>query len=274
MSGYLSKPAFGSKGSFYALGDIRRLQGRVQSYKAEASKRIGVRVHAVAKRARSVTLGRTMPTLATVPIGSGKQMRIAIVFLDICGFSRWPNTTPEDQQDTLAILNLFLGEMMLVLRKCGGKFEKNTGDGLMGYFGTETADDDRAVHSAVDAAILMHTINDGVISPMLEQNGLHRIAFRIGMEFGDVTISKIGLHGLNSLTAIGSAANTACHIMKCVPDGGIVIGEAACALLPKTYIPYCEFAPEIKGGSDGRAWRLDYRKLCSPLQEKTYGSAT
>ena len=87
-------------------------------------------------RVDASTEGRVIPEEDQLAIGEGKHFpELAVLFLDICGFSNLPNWTTEEQKTILKTLNLFMGEMLAIVRDFGGIFEKNTGDGLMAYFG-------------------------------------------------------------------------------------------------------------------------------------------
>jgi len=236
-----------------------------------------MRIGTIGERAGAVRLGRTMPTTATVSIGSGKQMEVAVLFLDICGFSSWPNVTYQEQKVTLAVLQLFLSEMMLIVREQAGQYEKNTGDGLMAYFGTDTSDQHSIVRSAADAAVLMQATNDRVITPELQLRGIEPVKFRIGMDFGKVTIGRIGVHGINSLAAIGTIANVACHLMDLAGANGICIGGAVYHLLPEGWQCYCYPCPEDTGYKCANtdvpypAWQLDYVSLQGAFAARKMG---
>ncbi len=71
-----------------------------------------------------------MPDRDQVTIGSGRRFDLAVLFLDICGFSSRPNWTSEEQGQMLAVMNIFMAEMLNIVRDFGGTYEKNTGDGL------------------------------------------------------------------------------------------------------------------------------------------------
>jgi class 3 adenylate cyclase len=157
------------------------------------------------------------------------------LFLDICKFSQIPNYEPGEQDNVLKVLNLFMAEMLQVVKMHNGEFEKNTGDGLMAYFAD--ASEAEAAKRALDAAITMHCYNDQVISPRLEAMGLQKVKFRVGIEQGTVTVANVGIHGGShrSLVAIGSTANVACKLMALIQDGGIVIGNRTKSLLPQSW---------------------------------------
>ena len=243
---------------------------QTEAYLRTVGQRIKKRVRVMGNRRRTVATGRTMPAPQQVLLGSGKQMELAILFLDICRFSDWPNATFEQQETTLNVLQVFLPEMMTIVRDCAGKYEKNTGDGLMAYFGTETRDSAESVRPAIKAATLMHVVNDTALSPLLQSAGLWPIRFRVGVDFGEVTIGRIGVKALNSLAAVGLAANIACKLMEFVPEGGIILGEAVHELLPYDWQDYCREIPNETGfvrrdQLPYRAWRLDYTQLVQEL---------
>lgn len=206
-----------------------------------------------------------MPAAKAVPIGSARQMDLSILFLDIRGFTSFPNSTHEEQLTTLALLNIFIGEMLCIVRDYEGRFEKNTGDGLMAYFGTETPTVHEIVRPAAEAAVIMHYVNDYIITPHLVELNLPPIRFRIGIEYGQVTIGRVGATGgLSSLVAIGTAANLACRLMDEIDDG-ICIGDSVYHNLPDGWDQYClRLSPKhgyVIKGTDAQypTWNLTYR---------------
>jgi len=175
--------------------------------------------------------GRVVPDDGDLLIGDARRLKLAVLFLDICKFSRLPNEEPHEQDNVLKLLNLFMAEMLQVVKMHGGEFEKNTGDGLMAYF--NMGSEEESTKSAIDAALTMHCYNDQVVSPRLKANGLPEVKFRVGIEAGQVTIANVGVHGGDhrSHVAIGSPSNIACKLMSLIPGGGIVMGGHTQALL-------------------------------------------
>src|SRR5262245_32205112 len=81
-------------------------------------------------------LGRVVPDEEDLVIGTGRRVEVAVLFLDISGFSQRLSNTSEEQGLLLKGLNLFFTEMVRTVEDYGGTVEKNTGDGLMAYFET------------------------------------------------------------------------------------------------------------------------------------------
>jgi class 3 adenylate cyclase len=209
--------------------------------------------------------GRVVPDDDDLMIGDARRMRLAVLFLDICKFSNIPSFEEGEQDEVFTLLNLFMAEMLQIVKSNGGDFEKNTGDGLMAYFkdGSEAESSQRAV----DAAVTMHCYNDEVISPRLQRIGLPVVKFRVGIETGLVTIANVGVRGGDhrSLVAIGSVPNIACKLMALIENGGIVLGNRTHGLLSEDWRK--ETAPVgslpgyvIKGSATPYpAWELKYR---------------
>jgi adenylate cyclase len=262
--GHLAKALLETRGNLPALPDKwsraaeQRMRDRLESRISIQDERVG-----------GVVQGRIVPALDDVSIGSGSHLRLAILFLDICDFSGLPNWTWDEQKQVLEIMNLFMAEMIALVREHDGHFEKNTGDGLMAYFGEGATTDQERVKPAVEAAGKMHYYNEHILGPYLESRGLPRLQFRIGIDVGPVTIGRVGVKSsdrdYNSLVAIGTTANVACKIMKLIPSGGICVGQYAFENLPENWASRCTECAEpttfiiVQSQQPYRAWKLNHR---------------
>jgi adenylate cyclase len=196
------------------------------AYLKRIEDRVVRRTKGLDSRIDALALGRVMPDIEQITIGSGRQMRLAVLFLDICQFSSWASSDHDEQTSVLRVMNIFMAEMLNIIRDFGGTFEKNTGDGLMAYFGPSSSEEKEACEKAVTAASVMVYINDAVLTPWFQANQLWPVRFRVGINFGPVTLGKVGIpHLAEQFVAIGTSANIACKIMKLIPDGGICIGN-------------------------------------------------
>lgn len=222
------------------------------------------------ERLGSIVHARAMPEIDDLRIGSGKYFeQLAVLFLDICGFSCWPNWLEHEQTQVLRVMNLFMSTMQSVIRDFGGTCEKNTGDGLMAYFSEGNSAEDIA-RNAVAASTAMFYLNDNVVSPELRQLGLAPVTFRVGIDTGPVTIARVGVHSdAKQFVAIGTTANVACKAMRLVENGGICIGEhtfnklspnwqASCRSIGNTSFSY------VMGGRPYPAWSVEHR-LTTPF---------
>jgi adenylate cyclase len=219
-------------------------------------------------RVDASTAGRTIPDLDQLAIGEGKHFdHLSILFLDICNFSSLGNRDLNEQKSVLKMLNIFMGEMLTVIRDYGGIFEKNTGDGLMAYFGEGARSAEEASKPAVEAAVAMHYVNDHLLPHFLKKEGCVPVTFRVGIDTGPVTLAKVAIHGgtHGSMLAVGTTANIACKLMALIPEGGISVGEKTYEVLPNNWQQSCEL---LDGNTKHtyritniayRGWKLNYR---------------
>jgi adenylate cyclase len=261
---------------FEALGAlISSLPGSpskfTQKYLQDVLARGNRRVEVLKDRIEGIVAGRVMPDRDDVTIGSGRRFDLAILFLDICSFSARPNWMPEEQETILKIMNMFMAEMLSIVHDFEGVYEKNTGDGLMAYFGEKAGTPADKIKPAVEAALVMHYVNDRYLTPWFENEGFAPITFRIGIDYGPVTIARVGIHGdKSSLVAVGTAANIASKLMNRIPNGGVCIGETIRANLPHNWAGTCRKCDENSGfiyvqtGLPYAAWELNHR-LTNPI---------
>lgn len=233
-------------GFLAALADQEKLKVK-KSLEGLVVQRMNSRISSLAERLEKTVSGRVAPELDQVGINTGRQFNLSILFLDIVGFSSWSNATHDEQKNTLAIFDLFMSEAMNLIRDLGGTFEKNTGDGLMAYFGADTSDPEQAVLNSVLAAQRIHYFNDKYITPWLQDKASRSVKFKVGIDYGPVTIAKLGLKNTNSFVAIGTTANIACHLMEKIPNGGICIGQAVYSHLPQYLKVRCSELSEYTG---------------------------
>lgn len=183
-----------------------------------------------------ISTGRVIPDNDDVAIGSGRCLNLAVLFLDISGFSARPSFTTQEQFTNLRVLSLFFSEMVRIAEDYGGVVEKNTGDGLFAYFEDQSLPATPASQRAVAAALTMFAANHYVIGPILERSAIAPLAFRVSIDYGPVTVSKLGApKRFNSIVAIGVPANFAAKMLEHAQPGEMVIGAQAKAQLPNAW---------------------------------------
>jgi class 3 adenylate cyclase len=164
-----------------------------------------------------------MPNLQALVIGAAKRMTAAIMFFDFENFTAVTSHISSEQ--TLMILNVATTTVMRIVREWNGTVEKHTGDGVMAIIGTETPEKEVIARQAIETAQTIKYIMQADVLPQLVAQSLPPLNFRIGVEMGEVLISRIGLHNMNFLTAVGSAANRASKLETLARSNGIAIGE-------------------------------------------------
>jgi adenylate cyclase len=181
-----------------------------------------------------VVPGRVIPDDESLVVGSGRRMNLAILFLDISGFSGRASYTPEEQAANLRILNLFFSEMVKIAEDYGGVVEKNTGDGLLAYFEDLSSPlPVTATRRAVASSLTMFAANAVLINPILRNSSLPEISFRMSIDYGPVTLGLLGApRRFNSIVAVGTPANFASKMLVHAKPGELVLGDQARLQLP------------------------------------------
>ena len=147
------------------------------------------------------------PASITGPVSIGEEKKLAILFADIRGFTRFAERLPP--YDVIHVLNRFFYDMRRAINPHGGCIHHCMGDGLMALFGVEDARESalRAVRAGLDML-------DAVarLKPYLQN--VYQMSFEIGVgvHFGEVVVGCLGGEETNRLTAIGDAVNLASRI--------------------------------------------------------------
>lgn len=191
----------------------------------------------IAERSGPIAAGRVVPDDDSLAIGTGKRLPMAVMFLDISSFSQRPSETQAEQEEVLATLNLFFTQMMRIAEDYGAVIEKNTGDGLMAYFpDNQGMPAEKGCKRAIAAALTMYYTNTYAISIVLERSGISPLNFRVGIDYGSVTVARMGAaKRFNSLAAVGTRANIASKMLAVADPGEIVIGDSVYWQLPPSW---------------------------------------
>lgn len=161
------------------------------------------------------------------PLGWGVEREIAVLFLDIRGFSRISEKSLP--YDIVFILNSLFAEVGSAIESNNGYIDKFMGDGMMALFGLASTPAD-ASRDALRAAIAAQeaTAHAG---RMLTQHINEPLRIGIGIHTGNAVIGRIGKTSdqvtPSRLTAIGDTVNVAARLeaatkeLKC----GIVVSS-------------------------------------------------
>ncbi|WP_298473188.1 adenylate/guanylate cyclase domain-containing protein [uncultured Maribacter sp.] len=182
-------------------------------------------------RVDTVTNGQKAPSLDEIKIGSGRKMRAACLFFDIRGFTSRTNSSDIDKlKETLYMLNCVIPTVMRIIYDYNGYIEKNTGDGIMAIIGLED-DDSVSSNNALDASLTIFYALKHLINPHLQSKNIKKVDARIGIDLGQILITRIGLptgtskYQRNFLTAVGPTANIASKIQNLASTNKIWVGD-------------------------------------------------
>ena len=180
---------------------------------------------------------RDVPDREEVNIGSARRTRGVILFADTVGSTRLAQRYAKEPEKMLLTLNLLIPTLMDAAKYYGGEFEKNTGDGILAYFGVgDSYSDEFAAVSAVGAAEAMLWATRHIVNPQLRERGLNEVKITVGADLGDVLLARIGLQRVTNgtpMVAVGLIANRAAKIQGSAAPGQARIGENLFRALPK-----------------------------------------
>lgn len=221
--------------------DYERLTSSYWQSQLDRLKRV---LDIIRERPVPVAPGRVVPQPDELAIGTGRQLQAAVLFTDISGFSARPSGTGNEQQILLNVLNLYFSEMIRVCEEYSGTVEKNTGDGLMAYFEDNSGEPpETGCKRALAAALTMLYVTQHAINPVLVNSNVKPIEFRVGIDYGLVTIAQLGAaRRFGGLVAIGATANIASKMLDEAVPGSIFIGEEVNKNLPAHWKQYSQLA--------------------------------
>lgn len=188
---------------------------------------------ATAERARGNLARYFSPNLVEMladrdePLGPVRRQTVAVLFVDIVGFTRMAETMPPEQVVTL--LRAFHGRMAGQIFRCGGTVEKYIGDEIFAVFGLLKAE-------AGDSASALRCAN-GMLATLEAWNverterGEPPLSIGIGLNYGSAVMGDVGSDQGLSFTVIGDTVNTASRLQSLTRDLGtpLVVADALIA---------------------------------------------
>lgn len=149
----------------------------------------------------------------------GKVVEIAVLFVDVRGFTTMSEALSPDQ--VVEILNQYLTLTAKCVMDNRGTLDKFIGDATMAFWGAPLPQED-FVMNAAKAAIAMRDGSEELSKMLLERFG-RTVAFGIGIHVGKAVVGNIGSPERMDYTAIGDTVNTASRIESIAPGGTIYI---------------------------------------------------
>lgn len=157
----------------------------------------------------------------------GRHADIAVLFVDIRGFTALSERiAPEGVVD---ILNKYLTMTSTCVQQNNGTVDKFVGDCTMAVWGAVRPCKDavwQACKAAMDMVGQMDKLSDEV-----EQAYGCKLAYGVGVHYGDAIVGNIGSEMRMDYTAIGDVVNTASRIEAMAPAGKVYVSGKVRELL-------------------------------------------
>ena len=172
------------------------------------------RLHASAERARSNLSRYFSPNIVDMlaaqdePLGAVRRQTVAVLFVDVVGFTRMAEAMPPEAVVTL--LRQFHERMTAQIFACGGTVEKYIGDAIMAVFGVPTPSDNDAANALICAERMLEALDRW--NAERTQVGGTPLAIGIGLNYGPAVLGDVGSEHSMSFTVIGDTVNTASRL--------------------------------------------------------------
>lgn len=137
----------------------------------------------------------------------GKERRLAILFLDMRGFTA--RTTGQLPYDVVFLLNRFFDAIVPAITEAGGTVDKYLGDGLLAVF--ETADECSSARAALRASSRIGKQLEE-FNRVLAGEDAPEVRIGIGLHLGNLVLGEIGAAGNAPRTLIGDTVNAASRL--------------------------------------------------------------
>lgn len=156
-------------------------------------------------------------TLATADEAHGVERKLAVLFLDVRGFTRL--SEKRLPYDVVYLLNQFFGAVGTAIQAQGGWIDKYLGDGLLAVFGRESGPEAgcrQALAAARDIDLALDRLNVHLAPELGEP-----LRIGIGIHAGDLVVGHIGHADTATITVIGSTVNVASRLESLTKDEGV-----------------------------------------------------
>jgi adenylate cyclase len=142
------------------------------------------------------------------PLGAVRRQTVAVLFLDIVGFTRMSETM--EPEAVVTMLREFHERMTAQIFACGGTVEKYIGDEIFAVFGIPTVSENDAANALRCADMMLAAL--GRWNDEREARGEPRLAIGIGLNYGPAVLGDVGSEHSMSFTVIGDTVNTASRL--------------------------------------------------------------
>jgi adenylate cyclase len=174
------------------------------------------RQRAAAERARTNLSRYFSPNLVEIlaardePLGAVRRQTVAVLFVDIVGFTQMTERMPPEAVVTL--LRQFHHRMTAQIFACGGTVDKYIGDEILVVFGLPEPCPDDAANALRCAERMVAALDEWNVERVAA--GEPPLAMGIGVNYGPAVIGDVGGGQSLSFTVIGDTVNTASRLQR------------------------------------------------------------
>jgi adenylate cyclase len=167
----------------------------------------------------------------------GTEVDIVVLYVDMEGSTSLSATLDSDTYSK--IVEIFLNEMSGVIDNYRGYVHKFIGDQAVGVFPADVNFTGMS-DSAIQAAIMIRSVVEDVVNPILKSKGLPQIGFHIGLDVGRVRIERLGAKDIAAVDdIIGHTMNLTAKILALSGHNDILLGGQMHRLLHNKWQGFC-----------------------------------
>ena len=154
---------------------------------------------------------------------SSRRSTVTVLFCDLRGFT--PIAARLDPDDVRRLLDRYYDYAVGIIHDHGGTVMQFVGDEVFAVFGAPIDHDDAPASALRCAAALQDDI--GALHDALDENGLPRVEFGIGVHRGPVTTAHVGTIDRRQYSAIGDTVNVGSRLCGVAGAGELVVSAIA-----------------------------------------------
>ena len=143
--------------------------------------------------------GFVFPENSDIAIGGVRKLKAAIMVFDIADSSKYTD------QEFIDYISPFLHMVFHIVNEQGGIVDKYTGDGAMISFCDKGMSDQQACEKCLKTALYISKL----LIDLNQKYGFPKIYGRIGLDFGNISVERIGVRGKTQLIIVGLSATCA-----------------------------------------------------------------
>jgi len=152
----------------------------------------------------------------------GKDIEIAVLFVDIRGFTAMSEHLPSEE--VVEMLNIYLSLTSRVIKQHGGTLDKFIGDCTMAFWGAPLPCEDKAYRACLAAVEIIQ--GGRKLADEVRGRFGYAATFGIGVHAGPAVVGNVGAPDRMDYTAIGDTVNTASRLESQAPSDTIYISRA------------------------------------------------
>lgn len=196
--------------------DIETIYKNTLEHYEKAKGSIPILEHCFSERAEAISDVVPGYKADFLEFGSYDKDNFTVLFVDMRNSTK--RAKQIGAQNTFLTMHAYIPALLEVVKEYGGKVVDIMGDGIMAFFGGKTSGVGKvqAVKNAGLCGKDMLVVRESVINRILNEDGIEwGVDMGVGVDYGDVIVSKIGIDDFYDVKAFGDCINKASKYSDC-----------------------------------------------------------